>query len=122
MRMAWRFAAGSSGPGLAGLAVVVVPISLGTDSILSMNAFEPLFWMGCVYLLIRIEQTADPRLWMGVGALAGLGLMNKHSTVFFLVALAAAVVLPPLRWELRRPGPWVAVPIPPPAFAPHMTW
>lgn len=122
VRMAWRLGAGRFGQGLAGLAVLVAPIYLGTDSILSMNAFEPLFWMGCVYLLIRIEQTGNPRLWMGVGALAGLGLMNKHSTVFFLVALAAGIVLTPLWRELRRPWPWVAVGIALLIFAPNMAW
>jgi dolichyl-phosphate-mannose-protein mannosyltransferase len=80
MLMACRLGAGRFGQGLAGLSVLVAPIYLGMDSILSMNAFEPLFWMGCVYLLIRIIQSGDSRLWIGVGVLAGLGLMNKHSS------------------------------------------
>ena len=32
--------------GLAALAVLVAPIYLGIDHLLTMNAFEPLFWMG----------------------------------------------------------------------------
>ena len=39
---------------LAGLAILIAPVHLMIDSVLSMNGFEPLFWMGCVYVLIRI--------------------------------------------------------------------
>ncbi len=120
--VAWRLGAGRFGQGLAGLAVLVAPIYLGTDSILSMNAFEPLFWTGCVYLLIRIVQTGDSRPWLGIGALGGLGLMNKHSTVFFLGAMAAAVLLTPLRRELRKPWPWLALAIALLIFLPNLLW
>ena len=90
---------------LAGLAVLVVPIYLGIDSILSMNAFEPLFWMGAVYVLVRISRTGNSRLWFAFGALVGVGLENKHSTVFFGFAVAVAVLATPLRRELRKP--WI---------------
>lgn len=120
--MAHRLGAGRFGQGVAGLAVLVAPIYLGVDSILSMNAFEPLFWMGCVYLLIRIVQSGNSRLWIGVGALAGLGLMNKHSMVFFLAALAAGVLLTPLRGELRKPWPWLAAAIALVVFMPNLLW
>lgn len=36
---------------LAALAVLVAPGILGIDNLLTMNAFEPLFWLGCAYLL-----------------------------------------------------------------------
>ena len=67
-----------------------------------MNAFEPLFWMGAVYVLVRIVRTGDSRLWIAFGALVGLGLENKHSTVFFGVAVAVAVLATPLRRELAQ--------------------
>src|SRR5262249_40534203 len=45
--------------GLAGLATLVAPGILATDNLLTMNAFEPLFWMGCALLLIRIVKTGN---------------------------------------------------------------
>ncbi|MGA8108162.1 MAG: hypothetical protein WB974_01930, partial [Acidobacteriaceae bacterium] len=41
---------------LAMLGVTTAGIYLGIDSFLSMNAFEPVFWMLCVLALIRIVQ------------------------------------------------------------------
>ena len=105
--IAWRLGGGRFAQCLAGLAVIVMPIYLGIDSILTMNAFEPLFWMGCVYVLIRIIQTGSSRLWIPFGVLAGLGLMNKHSTALFLLSVAVGLLLSPERRELRKPvRPW----------------
>ena len=42
-----------------------------------MNAIEPLLWMGCVYVLIRIIKTGNLRLWIGFGLLAGFILLTS---------------------------------------------
>ena len=63
--------------GLAALAALVAPGFLAADSMLTMNAFEPLFWMGCAYLLIRIIKTGNPKLWIWFGILSGVGLKTS---------------------------------------------
>src|SRR6202040_1495321 len=68
---------------LAGLCVLATPIFLGENSLMSMNAFEILFWMVCVFALIRVVRTRDSRWWVAFGVFAGLGLENKHSTLLF---------------------------------------
>ncbi|HYX68875.1 MAG TPA: glycosyltransferase family 39 protein, partial [Terriglobales bacterium] len=59
---------------LTGLALLLAPARLVTDSLMTNNAFEPLYWMGCILVLARIVRTGDSRLWLWFGALAGLGL------------------------------------------------
>ena len=120
--LAWRLGGGRFAQALAGFAALVVPINLAIASILSMNAFEPLFWMGCAVVLVRIIQTGDSRLWLAFGALAGLGLMNKHSTLFFGAAVAIAVLATPLRRELRRPWIWLGALLALAIFAPNLIW
>jgi len=120
--LARELGGGRFAQGLAGLAVIVAPIYLGTDSILSMNALEPLFWMGGVFALIRIVRGGDPRLWLVFGALAGLGLMNKHSTVFFCLAVAVALLLGPDRRELSKPWPWMGAGLAFLIFLPNLVW
>src|SRR6266550_1037839 len=56
---------------------------LAVGNFFSMNAFEPLFWMGCIYFLVRIINGGPPKLWLWFGLLAGLGLENQHSMAFF---------------------------------------
>ena len=107
---------------LAGLCALAAPIYLGVDSILTMNGFESLFWMGCVFVLIRVVRTGDSRLWLWFGVLAGLGLENKHSTLLFGGAVAAALLLSPQRRELLKPWIWLAGGIALLLFLPNLVW
>jgi hypothetical protein len=90
---------------LAMTAILAAPVLLGTGNYLSMNSFEPCFWMGALLVVLRIaDRSATPRLWLLFGILAGLGLENKHSTVFFLVALLVGLILSPQRHILFTKG------------------
>jgi 4-amino-4-deoxy-L-arabinose transferase-like glycosyltransferase len=120
--IAREFGGGRFAQAVAGLSVLIAPIFLGVSSVLSMNVFEPLFWMGCALLLTRIVRTGDSRLWLWIGVLAGLGLENKHSTLFFGAALAVAVVLTPLRRELGRRWIWLGGGIALLLFLPNLLW
>src|SRR5574340_651892 len=42
---------------LAGLLALLTPANLWADSLLTMNAFEPLFWMGSIWVVVRILRT-----------------------------------------------------------------
>jgi hypothetical protein len=81
--------------------------NLAVGNFFSMNAFEPLFWMGCVYLLVRIVNGSSPALWLWLGALLGLGLENKHSTAFFAVGVFVALLLTPERRHFAEKWIWL---------------
>jgi hypothetical protein len=81
----------------AGLSIIVAPVYLVTDSYLSMNSIEPLVWMGCVYVLIRMVRSGDPHWWLAFGALGGIGLLNKDTMLVFGFALVAGLLLTPAR-------------------------
>ena len=77
-------------------------VYLGIGNFFSMNAFEPLFWMGAIYLLVRIINGGSPRLWLWFGAIVGLGLENKHSMAFFAAGVCIALLLTPERRHLAQ--------------------
>ena len=107
---------------LAGLAILLSPAVLVMDSFLSMNAFEPLFWMGCIWVVARILRTGDSRLWLWFGVLAGLGLENKHSTLSFGFAVTVALLLTEHRREFARRWIWIAGGIATALFLPNIIW
>jgi hypothetical protein len=122
MLLARELGGGRFAAGLAGLCSLSAPIYLGMDSILTMNGFESLYWMGCVFFLIRIVRTGDSRLWVWFGVLAGLGLENKHSTLFFGGALVAALLLTRERREFVKPWIWIGGGIALLIFLPNVVW
>jgi len=107
---------------VAGLVVLFSPGVLWADSLLTMNAFEPLYWIGCIWVIARILRTGDSQLWTWFGLLAGLGLENKHSTFFFGFAVAVALLLTPQRREFLKPWIWIAGGIAMVLFLPNLVW
>jgi hypothetical protein len=78
---------------VAGATILLAPLSLAFNSFLSMNAFEPLFWIVCAWLAVRIVKGESPKLWVLLGAVAGAGLENKHTMLVFIFAMIAGLAL-----------------------------
>jgi Dolichyl-phosphate-mannose-protein mannosyltransferase len=98
--LAWSLGGRRPAQGLAMLGVLIAPQYLGTDGYLSMNSYESLFWMGCLLVLILIVRGGSEKLWLIFGLCGGLGLLNKPSMTFFLVALLIGLLLTPQRRTL----------------------
>lgn len=107
---------------LACVAVLFAPVFLGIDSILSMNTFEHLYWLGCLLVVIEIANGASEKWWLAFGALAGLGLMNKHSMLFIGFAITVGVLLTPLRRSLARPWIYLGGLLALLIFLPNLIW
>lgn len=97
--LAWALGGPRPAQGLAMLCVLCAPQYLGLDSFLSMNSFESMFWMTCLLALILLQRNLWPpqRAWLVLGISAGLGLLNKPSMTFFLVAVGLALLCTPQR-------------------------
>ena len=108
--------------GFAALAALVAPGILVGDSLLTMNAFEPLFWMGCAWLLIRMVKTGNPKLWIWFGILAGFGLENKYSMLIFGAGIVFGLPLTPQRRLLSSRWLWIAGAMTFLIFLPNLLW
>ncbi len=93
---------------LASISVLVCPVVLANGARLAMNPLEPLFWMGCVYFLLLAINQERPKLLLWCGVLLGLGLENKHSTVFFLGALMVGLLATSQRRLIATRWFWMA--------------
>jgi len=93
------------------ISVLVCPVVLANAARLAMNALEPLFWMGCVYFLLLAINREQPKLLLWCGVLLGLGMENKHSTVFFLGALLVGLLATPERRLIATRWFWMAAAI-----------
>jgi hypothetical protein len=101
---------------------VLVGGYLAVDSFFSMNAFEPLFWMGCAYAIILAVNRNDSRYWLLFGLLAGLGLENKHSMLFFGFGITVGLLLTPARRFLSSKWFWAGGALALLLFLPNLIW
>ena len=98
---------------LAMVGVIASPTFLAVNHVYSMNCFEILFWALAAYLVLRIcnLETSDAgegasdgrRLWLLLGLVLGLGLLNKISVLWLGVGLAVGILATPLRRKVLTP-------------------
>ncbi len=107
---------------LAALGALISPILLAFGTIYSMNALDLLFWTLAAYLSLRLVRTHEPRFWMGLGLVIGLGALNKISMIWFGAGLVAGILLSPYRTMLRSRWAVVAAGIAVLCFLPFALW
>jgi hypothetical protein len=78
---------------LAAIAAATMPAVLAIDHLLGPTAIDVLVWATLALLLIRVDRTGDTRLWLLAGVVVAVGVANKHSVVFFAIALIAGALL-----------------------------
>src|SRR6266852_6541999 len=107
---------------LAAFCVLLAPIYLAFDNFFSMNAFEPVLWMACAAIVLRILNGGNPKLWLLFGLCAGLGILNKHSMLFFGSGIALGLLFTPARRQYASKWIWAAAAISFFLFLPNLLW
>jgi 4-amino-4-deoxy-L-arabinose transferase-like glycosyltransferase len=91
--LAWAMGGRRPAQALAMFAVLLTPQYIGVDGFLSMNSYEPVFWMLCALALCLMLRGASQKVWWTVfGISAGIGLLNKPSMTFFLIAIGLGLL------------------------------
>ena len=107
---------------LAGLSMIFAPIMLYIYHILSMNSFDHVFWALGLYLFIKILKKSSPKLWIMLGVVLGIGLMNKISILFMGFGLFTGLVLTTHRRLFLSKWIWICAGIAGIIFLPHIIW
>jgi hypothetical protein len=107
---------------LAALAVAIVPVYLIMHHWMTMNAFEPLIWMGCAWCIVRAINHNELRYWIGFGVLAGIGMENKYSTAFFVIGVVVGLLATRERYVLARRPFWIGALAAFLIFVPNLIW
>ncbi len=107
---------------IALVAITLAPFALAAGSYYSMNIFDGVFWVLAAYILVLIIYESRPGLWLLLGVVLGLGLLNKTGVLWLGAGLALAMFLTPLRRHLRTPWPYLAALVALAVFSPFIIW
>jgi Dolichyl-phosphate-mannose-protein mannosyltransferase len=109
---------------LAALATATAPLLLAAGGLFQTVLFDQLWWALALLLVVRIlAGRADPRWWLAVGVVAGLGLETKCTMSLLGLGLAAGLVATPVgRRHLRSPWLAAAVVVALVLWLPNLVW
>jgi hypothetical protein len=107
---------------LASIAVVIAPQYLSNGSLLGTNCLEPNLWMGCAYFVILAIKRDEPRYWLWVGVIAGIGLEEKYSIALFVFGIFIGLLLTAQRRALLSKWFWLGASAMFLIFLPNVLW
>jgi multisubunit Na+/H+ antiporter MnhE subunit len=108
--------------GLSALTIFVAPISLSDGSLLTTNCLEPNLWMGCAYFVILAIKRNQPRYWLWVGVIAGIGLEEKYSIGLFIFGIVVGLLLTEQRRVFLNKWIWLGGLASFIIFLPNLLW
>jgi hypothetical protein len=108
---------------LALLPAVLMPISMVGGMIATYDPLMVLFWSTAMYYAARATLFNAPRSWYAAGIAFGLGLLSKHTMLFFVPCLLFFLAaLPDQRKWFFRKDPYVAFLLGLLVFLPNVIW
>jgi hypothetical protein len=107
---------------LAAISVIASPQILGTNSIFTMNSFDILFWTVALYFIILVMKNNDPKYWLILGVVFGLGLLNKISVLWLGAGLAAGLLITDNRKLYKTKEIWITALMALLIFSPYVIW
>jgi Dolichyl-phosphate-mannose-protein mannosyltransferase len=107
---------------IAAMCWALTPYILGSASIFHPTWLDALAWVAFLYFAVRLLVRREPRLWLVLGLIAGVGLEAKYTIAFLMLAFAIALLLTRERRELATVWPWLGLAIAFLLLLPNLLW
>ncbi len=104
------------------LAVAIAPVSFAVSTLFQYVAFDYLWWTLIAYLVARLLNSDNPRWWLGIGAVIGVGMMTKYTIAFYVIGIIVGVLLTPARRYLTSRWLWAGAGLSLLIFLPNLVW
>ena len=106
----------------AAIAVFLSPLPLFNGTEFQYTSFDFLWWVLIAYFTIRLMKSDNPRWWLAIGAIVGLGLETKYSITFLIAGILGGVVLSRARRYLISGWFWAGIALALLIFLPNFLW
>jgi len=107
---------------LAGLAVLISPMFIGTNILFQTVSFDELVWAVAGLLFVRLLRGANPGEWLLLGLVFGIGLETKYTVIGLGVAMLVALLVTRARRQLGSRWPWLGFGLAFLFLLPNLAW
>jgi 4-amino-4-deoxy-L-arabinose transferase-like glycosyltransferase len=107
---------------IAAACAAVSSVVLFNGHWLSTSTMDLLVWTAIGWLVVRSVRTGNDRLWLVIGVILGVGLLNKPLPAFLMAGIAVGVVIAGPRRLLRSPYVWLGALIAVVLWLPWIIW
>ena len=107
---------------LAAICAGISPISLVQGAVFQYVSFDYLWGVTVTYLLVRLLNSGDPRWWVAIGAVIGMGMETRYTMGVLAVGITGAVLLTDARRFLRSGWLWAGIGVSILIFLPNLIW
>jgi hypothetical protein len=104
------------------MAVALSPVPMFQATQFQYSSFDLLWWVLVAWCVIRLLRDDEPRWWIAIGVVAGLGLQTKYSIAFLLVGVLVGMLLTDARRYLRSGWFWAGGLVALAIVAPNLVW
>ena len=103
-------------------AFAATPFALACGSLMQYDAFDYLVWISAAYFFVLLCKSGDPRWWLPLGAVIGIGMLTKYSMLFCVAGIVVGVVATPLRRHVLSKWLWLGAALSIIILLPNIIW
>lgn len=104
------------------MAVALSPVPMFQATQFQYSSFDLLWWVLIAWCVIRLLRDDEPRWWIAIGVVAGLGLQTKYSVAFLLVGVLVGMLLTDARRYMKSGWFWAGGLVALAIVTPNLLW
>jgi hypothetical protein len=108
--------------GVAGLGVLIAPVWLYLDSFFCYDSIDQLLLAAFIFFLVKLIKTGNVKIWLALGAIAGVACLTKDTILFLGPGLLLALLATKRRKDLLTPWIWAGAAIFLGIISPYGVW
>lgn len=107
---------------LGAVVVGTTPNSIVQGGLFQYETFDYLCWVLLAFMVVRLLRSENPRGWLGIGAVIGIGLMTKYTIAFSVAGVIVGTLATRNRRYLTSPWLWGGALLALVMWLPNLIW
>jgi hypothetical protein len=106
----------------AALSIALSAIFLYEGTEFQYTSFDQLWWVLAAWCIVQLLNSENPRWWLAIGAVLGLGMLTKYNIAFFIAGILGGMAFTRARRYFLSKWFWAGVALALLLFLPNLLW